>query len=188
MQRRQSPQSASKAGVAVELDGRDQGPQDDPRAVLPRDQHRVLAVEPDAAPGGSLAVDVLVRIDEHAVVAAKPAAEHVEPLAQRRVPIGPGVARKSSLPRLERCLRLPVAERGGDDGARVCEQRLGVTGALRLRHRELHSREEPATAALDDVSLGVRVGLCAGDPESVKAQLLSQTDDLGGVHATIVPR
>src|SRR5262249_4745521 len=41
----------------LELDGRDERAEHDPRAMPPRDQHRVLAVEPDAAPRRRLTVD-----------------------------------------------------------------------------------------------------------------------------------
>ena len=47
----------------------------------PRDQQRVLAVEADAGARGGLAVDVLVLVDEDAVVAAETPPERVELLA-----------------------------------------------------------------------------------------------------------
>ena len=51
---------------------------------------------PDALRAG--AVDVVVRVDEHAVRAAEPPAERVEPLAQERVVVAPRVARQPPLP------------------------------------------------------------------------------------------
>ncbi len=98
---------AEAARAAVERERRrrldlrlgEERPEHDPRAVPARDQHRVLAVEPDPRPDGALAVDVLVRVDEHAVGAAERAAERVELLAQLRVAVVPGVARQPPLPR-----------------------------------------------------------------------------------------
>ena len=55
----------------LELGGRDERAEHDPRAVPAREHHRVLAVEADARAHGRLAVDVLVRVDEHAVAAAE---------------------------------------------------------------------------------------------------------------------
>jgi epoxyqueuosine reductase len=46
-----------------------------PGAVAARDQHRVLAVEPDAGASGGFAVDVLVRVDQDTVGRAERAAE-----------------------------------------------------------------------------------------------------------------
>jgi hypothetical protein len=62
---------------------------------------------------------VLVRVDEHAVVAADPAAERVEPLAQDGVAVVPAVPREPPFARLERRLRRVVAVRSGDDRARA---------------------------------------------------------------------
>ncbi len=59
----------------------DERPEHDPRPVPPRDQKRVLAVEADARADGALTVDVVVGVDEHAVLAAEPAPELVELLA-----------------------------------------------------------------------------------------------------------
>ena len=78
MQRRHEPQSSSSGGVGSSSPIGDQRAEHDPGAVPPRDQHRVLPVEADAAPRRSLAVDVLVRVDEHAVRAAEPPPELVE--------------------------------------------------------------------------------------------------------------
>jgi len=46
--------------------------------VTSRDQHRVLAVEADAAADRSLAIDVLIRIHEHAIGAAELTTERVK--------------------------------------------------------------------------------------------------------------
>ena len=154
MQRRHAPQSSVERRRRLELEVGDERAEHDPRAVPPRDQHRVLAVEADAAPRGRLAVDVLVRVDEHAVRAAEPPAELVELRAQLRVAVEPGVARQAAAPGGPLGLGRVVAERGRDDGARAGEQRLGMAGALGLRHRELHVGEEPARPALADVALG----------------------------------
>ncbi len=96
--------------------------------MAPRDQQRVLAVEADAGARGGLAVDVLVLVDEDAVVAAETPPERVELLAQLRVGVEPRVARQPPLPRFDRRLLAPVAERGRDDGAGVRQERLGMAG------------------------------------------------------------
>ena len=82
---------------ALELRVRDERPEHDPGSVTPRDQHRVLAVEADARADGAFAVDVVVLVDEHAVLAAEPAAERVELLAELRVRVEPRVARQPAL-------------------------------------------------------------------------------------------
>ena len=82
MQSVQEPQPRVERRRRLQLGGRDERPEHDPRAVAPRDQHRVLAVEADPGARGRLAVDVLVRVHEHAVGAAEPPAQLVEPLAQ----------------------------------------------------------------------------------------------------------
>ena len=74
---------ASSGAVASTSAVGDERSEHDPRAVPARDQHRVLAVEADAGARCGLAVDVLVRVHEHAVLAAEPAAELLEPLAQQ---------------------------------------------------------------------------------------------------------
>src|SRR5262249_24122148 len=51
----------------LELDVGDERAEHDPRAVPAGDEQRVLPVEAHAAPCGRLAVDVLVRVDEHAI-------------------------------------------------------------------------------------------------------------------------
>ena len=65
---------------------------------------------------------MLVRVDEHAVRAAEPAAELVEPFPQHGVVVTPGVA--GQRPFAGAGLRpIPeVAQRGRDDGARALEQ------------------------------------------------------------------
>ena len=71
----QSVTSRSRAwsgGVTFHLHVGDERPEHDPGAEPPRDQQRVLAVEADTRAGRGLAVDVLVRVHEHAVGAAKP--------------------------------------------------------------------------------------------------------------------
>ena len=144
-----------------------------------RDQHRVLAVEADAAPGGGLAVDVLVRVDEHAVGAAEAPPEHVELLAQLRVSVVPGVARKPSLPASSGVSGSPVAERGGDD---ACARRASSVSGWHERSGcaivNFMSGEEPAARRSTDVPLGLRVRLRAGDSDRVKTELVSQPDGL----------
>ena len=83
----------------LELGGGDERAEHDPGAVAARDQHRVLAVEPDAGASGGFAVDVLVRVDEDAVGRAELAAERVELLAQLGVAVVPGVARQPAVAR-----------------------------------------------------------------------------------------
>jgi hypothetical protein len=95
--------------------------------VPARDEERVLAVEADPAPRRSLPVDVLVRVDEDAVVAAELPAELVELLPQLRVrrrttcsaaagrgPAGaPARAASSRAPPRRRCGRPAAASRDG---------------------------------------------------------------------------
>ena len=146
MQSVQEPQSSSRGAERLDLGFGDERAEDDPRAVAPRDQHRVLAVEADPGADGALAVDVVVLVDEHAVLAAEPAPERVQLLAQLGVGVEPRVARQPTLARLALGLRRVVAERGGDDRARVRQQRLRVTRDLGARHREPHVGEETALA------------------------------------------
>ncbi len=186
---------ADPALAAVRLEGRralqllvaDERPEHDPRAVRAGDQHRVLPVEPDAAARGRFTVDVLVRVDEHAIAPADRAAERVEPLAQLCVGVRPRVAREASVPRLERRLGLPVAERRRDDAARSRQQRLGMARALRLRHRELHLGEQAARAALDDLPLRLDVRGRGRHADRIEPELRSQPADVVGAHARIVP-
>src|SRR6185312_3298178 len=84
---------------ALELDVGDHGAENDPRAVPVRDQHRVLAVEPDPGADGSLAVDVVVLVDEYAVFASQPPAERIQLLAELRVGVEPRVAREAPISR-----------------------------------------------------------------------------------------
>ena len=158
MQRRHSPQSSSSGGARLDLDVGDERAEHDPGAVAARDQHRVLPVEADPRADGALAVDVLVRVDEHAVGAAEAPAERVEALAQLRVGVVPGVARQAALARPGRRRGRVVAERRRDDGAGIRQQRLGMAGDLRLRHREAHVGKEAPLPALADVALGLGVG------------------------------
>ena len=151
-----------------------------------RDQHRVLAVEADARAGSRLAVDVLVRVDEHSVGAAKPPAENIELPAELRVLVGPRVASEAALTGLERCLGPPVAARGRDDGARPRQERLRVTRRLRLRHRELHAGKEPARAPLADVALGLLVRLGTRHPELVEPEVGGNRPKIDRGHARIV--
>src|SRR5439155_10759064 len=123
----------------------------DPGTVPPGDQQRVLAVEADTASCRRLTVDVLVRIDEYAVGATDFAPELVELPAQLCVRVVPCVARQATVPRGALGLGRVVAEGRGDDGARACEQRLGMARALRLRHRELPVGEQAARLSFADV-------------------------------------
>jgi hypothetical protein len=171
----------------IELPVADQRPENDPGPVAARDQHRVLAVEPHPAPRGGLAIDMLVRVDEHAVLAAEHAPDRIELLAQLRIGVFPRVARQAPLPRGKRRLGSPVAERGRDDAARTRQQRFRMARLLGARHREPHVREQAARTALPDVPLGLLVGLGAGDPDRVQAELLAQAADVLRSHARIVP-
>ena len=94
----------------LELHIGDERAEDDPGTVAPGDQHRVLAVEADTAPGGCLAVDMLVRVDEHAVPAAEQLTKARQPVSELGIAVPPGVAREPSLTRLERRLGRPVAQ------------------------------------------------------------------------------
>src|SRR4029077_17694344 len=120
---------------------------------------RVLPVEPDATPCRGLAVDVLVRVDEHAVGASEPAAERVELLAQGFIGVEPRVPRQPAVAGRPLWLWEPVAERGRDDGARTRQQLFRMARLLGPRHSEAHVREEPARSALADVALGLAVWL-----------------------------
>jgi hypothetical protein len=108
----------------LQLDVGDERSEHDPGAEAPRDQERVLAIEADPGAGRSLAVDVLVRIHEHAIAAAEAAAESVQLLAQLLVGVVPRVARQAPAARLRRRSRCVVAESGGHDRARSGQQRL----------------------------------------------------------------
>ena len=130
---------------------------------------------------------MLVRVDEYSVGAAKTAPERVEFLAQLRVTITPGVAGESAVAIRQRRFRRPIAECGGDDRAGAAQQRLWMTGAFWLRHRELHPGEQAPFAALDDVPLGRLVCLRTRDADRVETQLLPQPDDVSGLHARILP-
>ena len=186
---------AQPARAAVEVERRrrlelavaDERPEHNPGAVPPRDQHRVLAVEADAAPRRGLAVDVLVRVDEHAVLPAKALPELLELRAKLGVPVVPRVTRQASVTRRAIGLVGVVAERRRHDGACVRQQRLRMTRLLWPRHRELHVREEALRATLADVTLGALVrqrGRCADD---VEAELLAESLQICGCHADSLP-
>src|SRR5439155_23209028 len=147
------------------------GAEHDPGAVFARDQQRVLPVEADPRARRSLAVDVLVRVDEYAVVAAEPAPELVQLLAQLRVVVRPGVTRQAALPRSGLASGVPVTERGRDDSAGVLEQGLRVARHLGPRHREAHVREQAALPSLANVTLRLFVGLGARGADDVEAEL-----------------
>ena len=94
---------AAGAGAAARAHGRrglelrrgHERPEHDPGAVAGGDQHRVLAVEADPGARGSLAVDVLVRIDQDAEGRVERAPELVELLAERGVAVAAGIAREA---------------------------------------------------------------------------------------------
>jgi NADPH:quinone reductase-like Zn-dependent oxidoreductase len=159
----------------------------DPGAVAARDQQRVLAVEADAAARRSLAVDVLVRVDEHPVGAADPASELVELLPQRRVAVEPRVPRQAPVTGGPLGLGRVVAESGRDDGARSGQQRLRVTGLLRPRHGEAHVGEQAARAALADVALGLRIRHGRRGPDRVEPQLIRELPEMGDLHGDSLP-
>jgi hypothetical protein len=150
--------------------------------VLAGDEHRVLAVEADAGPGGALAVDVLVLVHEHAVVAPEPPAERVELLAQPGVAVRPRVARQPALGSRRLGPGRVVALGGGDDRARTGEQRLGMARDLRLGHGEAHPCEQPPGPAFQDVALGLGVRLGGRGPDDVDPELRREAVELGGRH------
>ena len=171
----------------VELGGGDERAEHDPRAVPACDQHRVLAVEADARPRRRLAVDVLVRVDEHEVRGAQLAAEPVEFLAQLRIAVVPRVPRQAPVARGPVRLRRPVAERRRDDAPRPREQPFRMAGDLRLGNREAQAAEEAARPAFTDVTLGRVVGHGTRDADRVEAELFPQAPHLRGRHRRIVP-
>ena len=187
MQRRHSPQSSVERGARLDLDVGDERAEHDPGAVAAGDQHRVLPVEADPRADGALAVDVLVRVDEHAVGAAEAPAERVEALAELRVGVVPGVARQAPLARPGGRRGRVVAERGRDDGAGIGQQRLGMAGDLRLGHREAHIGKEAPFLALADVALGLGVGGGGRRPDGVDSELLGGPLQLGCCHGGSVP-
>ena len=148
MQRVHEPQPARIGGRRLELRRGHERAEHDPRAVPLGDQHRVLAVEADARAGGGLAVDVLVRVDEHSERGAERAAERVELLAQLGVAVVPGVARQPPRgPTGRGRLRAPVTERRRDDAAGAVEQALGMARDLGLRRREAQARRRARAPA-----------------------------------------
>ena len=153
----------------------------------PRDQERVLPVEADAGTRRALAVDVVVGVDEHAVLAPEPAPELVELLAQLGVAVGPGVAGQPPLPRPRLGRRPVVAERRRDHRPRSGQQRLRMAGDLRPAHREAHPREEAALAPVADVALGLLVRDGGRGSDRVQAELRTEPGQLSGGHDRIVP-
>jgi len=182
---------AEPAGAAVELerrrrldlDVRDERSEHDPRSEAFRDQQRVLPVEADARARGALAVDVLVRIDEDAILAAERSAEPVELRAELRVVVGPRVARKPSLSRTWLGTWSVVAKRCRNDRARVRQQLFRVAGDFRLGHREAHVGEQAARTSVRDVPLGLGVRLRPRSSDGVEAEFLPQTLEFPCGHA-----
>ena len=165
MQSVQSPQFNAERRRRLELDVGDDRAEHDPGSVPARDQHRVLPVEADTASHCGLAVDVLVRVDEHPIRAAELRPELLQLAAELCIRVVPGVPRQAPLSVGPVGLGRVVTKRRGDDGAGAGKQRLRMTRALRLRHGELHVGEEPARATVEDVALRflVRDGWCRPD-------------------------
>ena len=155
--------------------------------MAPGDQHRVLADEADPRALGASAVDVLVRVDEHAVVAAEPPSEGIQAPLQVGVVVAPCVPRQSSLPRARLRPGDVVAERGRDDGASTFDQRLWMAGDLGSRHREAHRSEQAARPPLVDVAFGLHIGRRRRGTDDVEAELVPEPAQLFGGHARIVP-
>ena len=88
-----------EGGRRLQLDVGHERAEHDPGSVRARDQHRVLADEPDARALRAGAVDVVVLVDEDAVRAAELPTERVEALPQERVVVAPGVPRQPALSR-----------------------------------------------------------------------------------------
>src|SRR5688500_6899730 len=183
---------ATGAGAAIELEpwarfdlrGGDERAEDDPGAEAARDQQRVLAVEADARAGGALAVDVLIRIHEHAVAAADSLAERLELRPQLRVVVLPRVARQPSLVARRSRPGSVVAEGRRDHRSRAREEAFRVTGDLGLRHREAHPREEPPGPALADMTLGLLVRLGGRRADDVDPELAGDALELALSHQT----
>src|SRR5207249_6117933 len=93
----------------LELSVGDERPEHDPRAVPPRDEQRVLAVEADPAAGSCLTVDVLVCVDEDAIGATDACAELIELLPEDGVRVEPRVARQAAMSCGPFGFRQPVA-------------------------------------------------------------------------------
>ncbi len=85
-------------------------------------------------------------------------------------------------------LRRVVTERRRNDGARARQQQLRVARLLRPRHREAHVGEEPASAALADVPLGLRVRLGGRGADGVDPELRCQLPEALGGHPDSLPR
>ena len=175
-QRVQLPQpggTSSSAGLEREI-GDDRAERDE-RAVAGHDRHGVLRREGESRADRGLAVDMVVRVDEHASrvrrARREPRGERLEPQAQGAYGIVPGVARHAAHEAggpFGR--RSPERHRDGDDRARSAHEPLGMARARRVREREAQVAEEPARAALLDrgLALGVRLGARDADLQSVE--------------------
>src|SRR5581483_10916716 len=173
----------------LELDVGDERAEHHPRPVPRRDEHRVLPVEADAAARGSFAVDVLVRVDEHAMApAADLATESFQLRAQLRVGVVPRVARKPAVARRPFRLGRVVAERCGDDRAGTRQQAFRMARLLGPRHREAHVGEEPAGAPFADVPLGFGVRLRGRGADGVDPELGRDLAQALGGHPDSLPR
>ena len=120
---------------------------------------------------GCNTVHVVVVVDEHAVATAERTPQSIEPPAEIRVLVAPGVPGQTPVigRRVGNVAR--VAQRSGDDRSRPFEETLGMTGHLRPRHREPHTCEQPAGPAFDDVTLRVGVGLDGRSADDVEAEV-----------------
>ena len=188
MQSVHEPQSVSSGDVGSISHVRDERAEHDPGAEPAGDQHRVLAVEADAGARRALAVDVLVRVHEHAVGAAETRSELAELLAQLRVRVVPRVARQSPLARPRFLRRHVVAQRGRDHRPRFRQQPLGMARDLGLGHREAHVGEQASRATLGDRPLRLLVGSRRRRADRVDPELRGVPLELSGSHrATVAP-
>ena len=165
MQSRHSPQSSVERRRRLELEVGDERTEHDPGAVAARDQQRVLAVEADAASCCRLAVDVLVRVDEHAVarrsrrtaVRARRASRAAprtrrttcSAAAARGPRAAPARARSSRAPRRRPCARRAAASPDG-------------TSAPGCAIVNFMSAKRPRARPLANVALGARRTATAG--------------------------
>jgi hypothetical protein len=125
---------------------------------------------------------VVVLVHEHPVVAAQPAPERVELLAELRVGVEPRVARQPAFAPVELGLGAVVAEGGRDDRPRVGEQRVRMARDLGTGHGEPHVGEEPARAALGDVPLGLLIGLGRRGADHVDPEFVGEPFELFSCH------
>ena len=125
---------------------------------------------------------MLVGVDEDAVLAAEPASQLVQALAEHGVAVVPGVTRQSPLSLFDRGLRRVVAVGRRHDSSRTFEQCLRMTRDVRLRHREAHVGEETAGLSLADVPLRRFVRRCTRRSDDVELQLLGEPLKLGSGH------